>query len=73
MTNSQIDLTGDPTINMAAADQIAIATQHNDGYAASRINATGKMLINGGIPVTGRPDQCGYGFRLTVDRERLQR
>ncbi|ETO42523.1 autotransporter outer membrane beta-barrel domain-containing protein [Morganella sp. EGD-HP17] len=53
MTNSQIDLTGDLTINMATADQIAIATQHNDGYAASRINATGKMLINGGIQSRG--------------------
>lgn len=49
MTNSQIDLTGDLTVNMATANEIAIATQHNDGYAASRINATGKMLINGAV------------------------
>lgn len=53
MTNSRIDLTGDLTINMATADQIAIATQHNDGYAASRINAAGKMQINGGIQSRG--------------------
>ena len=53
MTNSQIDLTGDLIINMATADQIAIATQHNDGYAASRINATGKMLISGSIQSRG--------------------
>lgn len=53
MTNSQIDLTGDLTVNMATAAQIAIATQHNDGYTASRINATGKMLINGGIQSWG--------------------
>lgn len=53
MTSSLIDLTGGLTINMATADQIALATQHNDGYAASRINATGKMLINGGIQSRG--------------------
>ncbi|WP_347254623.1 autotransporter outer membrane beta-barrel domain-containing protein [Leminorella grimontii] len=53
MTNSQIDLTGDLTVNMASADQMAIDTQHNDGYAASRINATGKMSINGSIQSRG--------------------
>ncbi|MEL8512641.1 hypothetical protein J4U56_25960, partial [Escherichia coli] len=26
-----------------------IATQHDDGYAASRINASGRMLINGSV------------------------
>ncbi|MGJ3351854.1 autotransporter outer membrane beta-barrel domain-containing protein, partial [Morganella sp. Je.2.23] len=53
MTSSQIDLTGDLTINMATADQVAIATQHNDGHTASRINATANMLINGGIQSRG--------------------
>ncbi|XPE64306.1 hypothetical protein ACNKHU_07230 [Shigella flexneri] len=28
---------------------MAIATQHDDGYAASRINASGRMLINGSV------------------------
>lgn len=49
MTNSQIDLTNDLVINMSTPDQMAIATQHNDGYAASRINASGQMLINGSV------------------------
>ncbi|WP_407657450.1 autotransporter outer membrane beta-barrel domain-containing protein [Limnobaculum xujianqingii] len=49
MTNSQIDLTGNTTIAMANPLDMAIATQHNDGYAASRINASGKMTIDGGI------------------------
>ncbi|MTH48943.1 autotransporter outer membrane beta-barrel domain-containing protein, partial [Escherichia alba] len=39
MTGSRIDLTGDLAVNMADATQMAIGTQHNDGYAASRINA----------------------------------
>lgn len=39
MTNSQIDLTSDLVIDMSTPDQMAIATQHDDGYAASRINA----------------------------------
>lgn len=49
MTNSQIDLTNDLVIQMATPDQMAIATQHDAGYAASRINATGQMLINGSV------------------------
>ncbi|VEJ55613.1 P.93 [Pragia fontium] len=49
MTDSQIDLTGDTTIHMATSEGVAITTQHNDGYAASRINASGKMDIIGGI------------------------
>ena len=53
MTNSQIDLTNDLVINMSAPDQMAIATQHNDGYAASRINASGHMLINGSVLAKG--------------------
>ncbi|MTH44982.1 autotransporter outer membrane beta-barrel domain-containing protein, partial [Escherichia alba] len=39
VTGSRIDLTGDLAINMADTTQMAIGTQHNDGYAASRINA----------------------------------
>nr|ELR9634729.1 pertactin family autotransporter [Citrobacter farmeri] len=53
MTNSQIDLTNDLVINMSTPDQMAIATQHNDGYAASRINASGHMLINGSVLAKG--------------------
>lgn len=49
MTNSQIDLTSDLVIDMSTPDQITIATQHDDGYAASRINASGRMLINGSV------------------------
>lgn len=49
MTNSQIDLTSDLVIDMSTPDQMAIATQHDDGYAASRINASGRMLINGSV------------------------
>ena len=48
-TNSQIDLTSDLVIDMSTPDQMAIATQHDDGYAASRINASGRMLINGSV------------------------
>lgn len=53
MTNSQIDLTGDLDITMADVSQLAIATQHNEGYDPSRINATGKMNIYGGIESRG--------------------
>ena len=49
MTNSQIDLTTDLVIDMNYTDQMAIAAQHDDGYAASRINASGRMLINGSV------------------------
>lgn len=49
MTNSQVDLTGHTVINMADRSGMAIATQDNAGYAASRINATGLMDIQGGI------------------------
>ncbi len=49
MTNSQIDLTSDLVIDMSTPDQMAIATQHDDGYAASRINTSGRMLINGSV------------------------
>ncbi|SUB82708.1 P.93 [Pragia fontium] len=48
-TNSQIDLTGDTTIYMANPADMAIATQYNEGYATSRINAMGKLNIQGGI------------------------
>ncbi|XPE52712.1 hypothetical protein ACNKHX_07410 [Shigella flexneri] len=44
-----IDLTSDLVIHMSTPDQMAIATQHDDGYAASRINASGRMLINGSV------------------------
>lgn len=53
MANSQIDLTGDTTIRMASPSEIAIATQHNNGYAASRINLTGKVDITGAIISSG--------------------
>ncbi|SUB82712.1 P.93 [Pragia fontium] len=49
MMNAQIDLTGDTTIHMANPADMAIATQQDDGYRASRINADGKMDIVGGI------------------------
>lgn len=49
MTNSKVDLTGHTVINMADPSAMAIATQDNAGYAASRINATGLMEIQGGI------------------------
>lgn len=51
--DSQIDLTGDLNIIMASSAQPALATQHSEGFAASRINGTGKMLINGGIVSSG--------------------
>ncbi|MGP3590281.1 autotransporter outer membrane beta-barrel domain-containing protein [Vagococcus sp. WN89Y] len=53
MRDSQIDLTGNLVINMATVDQVAINTEHEDHFAPSRINATGKMLINGSIKSTG--------------------
>ena len=53
MTNSQIDLTGDLQITMASPDQMAIATQHDNGYAASRINASGRMDIYGSVASRG--------------------
>lgn len=53
MSSSEIALTGDLEINMASSSQIAIATQHNNGYEASRINATGRMHINGSIYARG--------------------
>ena len=49
MTDSQIDLTGNTVIKMADPSGMAIATQDNTGYAASRINASGLMDIQGGI------------------------
>ncbi|SUB82709.1 P.93 [Pragia fontium] len=45
----QIDLTGDTTIYMANPTDIAIATESDDYYEPSQINATGKMNIQGGI------------------------
>ena len=53
MSNSQINLTGDLDINMASPAQLAIATQHDDGYSASRINAAGRMRINGSVYARG--------------------
>lgn len=53
MTNSQIDLTNNLVINMSTPEQMAIATQHNNGYAASRINASGHMQINGSVLAKG--------------------
>ncbi|GKX61490.1 outer membrane autotransporter barrel domain-containing protein [Pragia fontium] len=53
MTDSQIDLTGNTIIHMATSNDVAFSTQHNNGYAASRINATGKMTIQGGIRARG--------------------
>ncbi|HEY3983115.1 pertactin-like passenger domain-containing protein, partial [Cedecea sp.] len=52
-TGSQVDLTGTLAIAMADARQTAIATEHSEGSAASRINASGKMAINGGIESKG--------------------
>ncbi|MGJ5666026.1 autotransporter outer membrane beta-barrel domain-containing protein [Morganella morganii] len=51
--NSSINLTGNTAIYMANPMGIAISTKHTDGYAASLINATGKMDINGGISSGG--------------------
>ncbi|HEY3984021.1 pertactin-like passenger domain-containing protein, partial [Cedecea sp.] len=52
-TGSQVDLTGTLAIAMADTRQTAIATEHSEGSAASRINASGKMAINGGIESKG--------------------
>ncbi|PNC07591.1 autotransporter outer membrane beta-barrel domain-containing protein, partial [Enterobacter cloacae] len=53
MSDSQINLNGDLDINMASPAQMAIATQHDDGYSASRINAAGRMRINGSVYARG--------------------
>jgi len=53
MTDSQIDLTGNTVIHMADPGDMAIGTQHNDGYTASRINADGEMDITGSIAARG--------------------
>src|SRR5690606_35553457 len=53
MYNGQVDLTGDLDIGMSSPMQLAIATQHNNGYAASRIKAAGRMNINGSIYARG--------------------
>lgn len=53
MTDSQVNLTGDLTIDMGSPDGLAMATQHNDGYAPSVISADGKMDITGSIESLG--------------------
>ncbi len=68
MTNSQIDLTSDLVIDMSTPDQMAIATQHDDGYAASRINASGRMLINGSGSLQRWANQSGYAPGVGLDR-----
>lgn len=49
MTNSQVNLADNTIIKMADPAGIAIATQNNDGYAASRINISGMTDIQGSI------------------------
>ncbi|GKX61489.1 outer membrane autotransporter barrel domain-containing protein [Pragia fontium] len=61
MSDSQIDLSGETIIHMADPAAIAIATQHNDGYSASRINAGGKMDIVGSI--------LSQGGLITIDMQ----
>ena len=53
MLDSQIDLTGDLRIIMATPEQWAMSTQHTNGYAASRINASGRMDIYGTVASRG--------------------
>lgn len=53
MADSQINLTGDLTIDMGSPDGVAMATQHDDGYAPSVINADGKMTIAGSVASLG--------------------
>lgn len=72
MSDSRIELTGDLDINMASPAQMAIATQHDEGYAASQINATGKMRINGSVYARGgvinldmAPDSSWTGTAFT--------
>ncbi len=53
MTNSQIDLAGNTVIKMADSTGMAIATENTAGYAASRINVSGQIYIQGGILSSG--------------------
>lgn len=53
MADSQVRLTGDLSVDMGSPEGVAMATQHNDGYAPSVINADGKMAITGSIGSLG--------------------
>ncbi|MEM6052260.1 autotransporter outer membrane beta-barrel domain-containing protein [Erwinia sp. P7711] len=52
-TDSQVNLTGDLTIDMGSPAGIAMATQHDEGFAPSVISADGKMDITGSIESLG--------------------
>ncbi|KIQ50077.1 hypothetical protein TA05_17600 [Citrobacter rodentium] len=53
MTRGHIDLTGDLSVSMASADEIAFYSAHYEGYAPGSISATGKMLIAGSVYARG--------------------
>lgn len=67
MTNSQIDLTSDLVIDMSTPDQMAIATQHDDGYAASHGSTAGTFAtlnvenLSGNSTFIMRADVVGEG------------
>lgn len=49
MTGGEINLTGNVDIAMASADQFAIATQYNEGYAQGVVNIDGKLNMTGSV------------------------
>lgn len=53
MTSGHIDLTGDLSVSMASADEIAFYSAHYKGYTAGSISAAGKMLIAGSVYAWG--------------------
>lgn len=53
MTEGVVKLQDGLTIDMGSPEGVAIATQHDDGYAASVITADGKMNITGSIQSLG--------------------
>lgn len=53
MAEGVVNLQDALTIDMGSPEGIAIATQHNDGYAASVISAEGQMDITGSIQSLG--------------------
>ncbi|UIL54915.1 MULTISPECIES: autotransporter outer membrane beta-barrel domain-containing protein [Pantoea] len=53
MAEGEVNLQGDLTIDMGSPEGVAMATQHNEGYAPSVINADGTMAITGSVNSLG--------------------
>ncbi|GLR07694.1 outer membrane autotransporter barrel domain-containing protein [Mixta theicola] len=53
MSDSEVDLTGKTEIRMASPLDMALGTQHNSGYRASRISLSGLIDIVGSVNAAG--------------------